>query len=75
MVNLLQINISITGKGEPKVIEVGEDATPLEILNNLEFFPDEVIIISKLHSNKPIPINSKLKPGDLLTIIPVASGG
>jgi sulfur carrier protein ThiS len=71
----VQITIDIAGKNETKILELDEPATPLDVLNAIDQYPDGVIVISKRHSDRPVPIDTILISGDRLKIIPVASGG
>jgi len=71
----LEIKISVPGKYNDETISLRDDATVLDVLEDLGLFPDEVIIISEKRLNKPIPVDSEVIPGDRLRLIPVASGG
>ena len=71
----LKLEIIISGEPEIRIIDLDKDRTPLTVLKLLNYYPDEVIIISKMNNSKPIPVDSKLEEGDVITVIPVASGG
>jgi sulfur carrier protein ThiS len=47
----------------------------MDILKNLNYYPDEVIIVSEQQGNQPIPVDFVFDSDDSITIIPVASGG
>ena len=53
-------------------INMDENATGEDLLKALKLLPDTVLIIS---GNRPIPYTEKLKEGDKIRIIRVASGG
>jgi sulfur carrier protein ThiS len=71
----MEVAVVIVGSDNPQIINIDESGTPLDILKELELYPDEVIILSEKHFDKPIPIDTELTSGDKITIIRVASGG
>jgi sulfur carrier protein ThiS len=74
-VKALQVTITVPGKRESETLELQEPATIFNVLEKLNFYPDEVIVISNVNEDKVVPVDSKVVPGDNLKIIPVASGG
>ncbi|KAA0002258.1 MAG: MoaD/ThiS family protein [Thermoplasmata archaeon] len=66
------MEIEVTVMGKKKKIALNENATGEDLLNALNLLPDGVLIINE---NNPIPYTEKLKNGDKLRVIRVASGG
>ncbi len=66
----MEVKVAMMGK-ERKVM-LKDDATGEDLLNALKLLPDGVLIIN---DDNPIPYTSKLKNGDRIKIIRVASGG
>lgn len=71
----MQISVTVSGQFESRTLDCKDGSTALDILRILDLYPDEVIVISKVNQNKPVPADIQISSGDVLTIIPVASGG
>jgi sulfur carrier protein ThiS len=71
----MQVSVAISGRTGEQIMELNEGSTPLELLQELNLYPDEVLILSRQDGDRPIPINTRLRKGDSILIVPVASGG
>ena len=58
--------------GKERKVMLKDNATGEDLLNALKLLPDGVLVINGRH---PIPYTHKLKDGDRIKIIRVASGG
>jgi sulfur carrier protein ThiS len=70
----IQVNITVTlsRTKETKKLQIEEGLTVENILKKINLKPDTIIVMSK---NKPVPIDTKIKDGQELTILQVSSGG
>ena len=68
----MRVTINIVNDNKMKELELTDNATPFDVLNLLEIAPDTVIIT---RANRPIPLDTKLKPEDQIVLIRVVSGG
>ena len=66
------MNIKIQQGGKTEEMHIQEGMSVLDILSELNLFPDaHIIMIEKT----PVPIDYILKDGEVLKIVKVASGG
>ena len=68
----VSMEIEVTSMGKQKRVKLKEGATGEDLLHALNLLPDGVLIVNR---SVPIPYTSKLKDGDKLKVIRVASGG
>ena len=68
----MKIRVKISRIKDEKEIQLEKGSTVMDLLNNLKFKPDNVVVMS---GNTPIPIDDKLKDKQEITIIQVFSGG
>jgi sulfur carrier protein ThiS len=66
------MKIEVTSMGQEIILILKEGSTGEDLLHALNLLPDGVLIV---HNNTPIPYTNRLKNGDRLKIIRVASGG
>lgn len=63
------MKVTIHGKGD---IDVDEGARIQDIVESFNFHKDMVVVVK---DDMPVPMDMRLKEGDVLTIISVVSGG
>jgi len=65
------MKITIEREGREEIV-LPDGASPLDVLARFSLLPDAHIV---LREGVPIPVDEKLRDGDALKIIRVASGG
>jgi len=68
----MEIEITLLPQNIARKQEIPPMATIEDLIKIMQLKPDTVIA---MRNNTPIPIDEKIKEGDKLTIIQVASGG
>jgi sulfur carrier protein ThiS len=68
----VKIQVTISRTNEKKNYQIPDKSTAESLLKKLEVKPDTVLVIS---DNKPIPIDTKLKNNQEISILQVSSGG
>lgn len=64
--------ILLPGKATAKRLQLQNGSTVLDILNKLNINPDTMI---PLRNSSPLPIDERLKDGDVIELVRVVSGG
>ena len=68
----MKIQVRLSRTNDTREINLENGSTVEDLLTKIKLKPDTVIVMSGDH---PIPVDDLLKPGHLLTIIQVSSGG
>ncbi len=68
----MSVTVMLLPGRERRVVEVGKAADGFALLKGLGLNPENVIII---RDDRPIPVDSRIRPGDDLRIVRVVSGG
>lgn len=68
----MSVKVMLLPEREKRVVEVGKAADGFALLKALDLNPENVIIVRK---DQPIPVDSKIRPGDDLKVVRVVSGG
>ena len=68
----MNITVKFSRTKEKRKLEFKKGLTIENVLKRLNLKPDTVIVMIK---NRPVPIDDKIKDGEELTILHVASGG
>jgi sulfur carrier protein ThiS len=68
----MSVKVMLLPEREKRTVEVGKGADGFALLKALNVNPENVIIVRK---DQPIPVDSKIRPGDDLKVVRVVSGG
>jgi sulfur carrier protein ThiS len=68
----MEIVVIIVNDNKQHKLDLAESATPFDALKMLEIAPDTVIVTI---DERPIPLDTQLKPDDRIAVIRVVSGG
>jgi sulfur carrier protein ThiS len=68
----MSVKVMLLPEREKRTVEVGSRADGFALLKALNLNPENVIIVRK---DEPIPVDSKIRPGDDLKVVRVVSGG
>ena len=68
----VSVKILLLPEREKRTIEVPKGADGFAVLKALNINPENVIIV---RNEQPIPVDSKIRPGDDLKVVRVVSGG
>ena len=68
----LNIEVQLPRSTKKKQIQIHKDASIIEILKKLHIKPDTCLVLIE---NNPIPVDTKVRDGEIITLIEVTSGG
>jgi sulfur carrier protein ThiS len=68
----MSVKILLLPDGEKRTVEVPKGADGFAVLKALNINPENVIIV---RDDQPIPVDSRIRPGDDLKVVRVVSGG
>jgi sulfur carrier protein ThiS len=68
----MSVNVLLLPERERRVVEVGKGADGFALVKALGLNPENVIIVRR---DQPVPVDTKIRPGDDLKVVRVVSGG
>ncbi|MEM2870668.1 MAG: hypothetical protein QW379_09685 [Thermoplasmata archaeon] len=68
----MSVSVLLLPERKKELVELEKDADGFALLRKLKLSPESAIIV---RGDRPIPVDSRIRPGDELKVIRVVSGG